>query len=77
VFPKFERGPPAARSAAGCPAIIGALIEVLIGPLAPPAWQEPAVMRAEAQRPTLFALRALGVSDARALGLVMQTKTEF
>jgi len=56
------------------PAIMGALIEGLLGPLAAPAGQDAAVMRAEAQRLTLFALRALGMSDARARGLVVQTK---
>jgi AcrR family transcriptional regulator len=55
------------------PALIGALIEGLIGPLAPPAMQEQSEMQAQAQRLTVLALRALGVSDARARGLVAQT----
>ena len=53
------------------PAIVGALMEGLLGPLAPsPA--EPAAARAAVQSATLLALRALGVVDARARGLVAQ-----
>ncbi len=59
-------------AALAAPALIGALIEGLIGPLAPPATQDPGEMRAQVQRLTLFALRALGVVDARARGLVVQ-----
>jgi AcrR family transcriptional regulator len=54
-------------------AILGALTEGLIGPLAPPAANDPANTRAQVQALTLFALRALGVVDARARGLVVQT----
>ncbi|MGH6665402.1 MAG: TetR/AcrR family transcriptional regulator [Pseudolabrys sp.] len=58
-----------ARAAA--PAIVGALLEGLIGPLAPwPA--DEARARAAVQGVTLLALRALGVVDARARGLVAQ-----
>jgi AcrR family transcriptional regulator len=60
----------AARSAA---ALVGALIEGSIGPLAPAAADERGDARALVQTLTLFALRALGVSDARARGLVVQT----
>jgi AcrR family transcriptional regulator len=59
-------------AALAAPALIGALIEGLIGPLAAPALEDPLEMRAEVQRLTLFALRALGVADARARGLVVQ-----
>lgn len=53
------------------PAIIGALMEGLLGPLAPsPA--DAAGARAAVQTATLLALRALGVVDARARGLVAQ-----
>jgi AcrR family transcriptional regulator len=53
------------------PAIIGALMEGLLGPLAPvPA--DAAAARAAVQSATLLALRALGVVDARARGLVVQ-----
>jgi AcrR family transcriptional regulator len=52
-------------------AIIGALMEALIGPLAPPDGDAVA-QREAAQTATLLALRALGVIDARARGLVAQ-----
>ena len=53
------------------PAIVGALMEGLLGPLAPtPA--DAAAARAAVQSTTLLALRALGVVDARARGLVAQ-----
>ena len=52
-------------------ALLGALIEGLIGPLAPAA--DPMKARAQVQMLTLLALRALGVVDARARGLVVQT----
>ena len=57
----------AALSAA---ALVGLLIEGLIGPLAPDATGRE---RAILQSLTLVALRALGVADARARGLVVQT----
>jgi hypothetical protein len=49
-------------------AVIGALLEGLLGPLAPQAENA----REAVQAMTLFALRALGVVDARARGLVAQ-----
>src|SRR5690349_14698944 len=49
-------------------AMIGALLEGLLGPLAPQAENA----REAVQAMTLFALRALGVIDARARGLVAQ-----
>ena len=53
------------------PAIVGALMEGLLGPLAPsPA--DAAAARVAVQSATLLALRALGVVDARARGLVAQ-----
>jgi AcrR family transcriptional regulator len=54
------------------PAIVGALMEGLIGPLAPTDGGDPAKRRAAVQAATLLALRALGVIDARARGLVAQ-----
>lgn len=51
--------------------LLGALIEGLVGPLAP-AVASDAAARAQVQTLTLFALRALGVVDARARGLVVQ-----
>ncbi|MET0877556.1 MAG: TetR/AcrR family transcriptional regulator, partial [Tardiphaga sp.] len=55
------------------PALVGALIEGLIGPLAPDPGDDPAKARGRVQALTLFALRGLGVVDARARGLVVQT----
>ena len=51
-------------------AVIGALLEGLLGPLAPQTENA----RGAVQAMTLFALRALGVVDARARGLVAQCK---
>jgi AcrR family transcriptional regulator len=53
------------------PAIVGALMEGLIGPLAPVP-PDDAGARAAVQATTLLSLRALGVVDARARGLVAQ-----
>jgi AcrR family transcriptional regulator len=58
--------PPAVMAAA----VIGATVESLVGPLAP-ASAGPDAERAALQGITLFALRALGVADARARGLVI------
>jgi AcrR family transcriptional regulator len=49
-------------------AIVGALVEGLVGPLAPQA----GTVREAVQMITLFALRALGIVDARARGLIAQ-----
>ena len=49
-------------------ALLGLLIEALIGPLAP---QSAAGARQRVQSVALLALRALGVADARARGLVV------
>ncbi len=54
------------------PAIVGALLEGLIGPLAPLLDGDAAAHREAVQAATLLALRALGVVDARARGLVAQ-----
>jgi AcrR family transcriptional regulator len=54
-------------------ALVGILIEALIGPLAAGPGGDAAKARAQVQALTLFALRALGVTDARARGLVVQT----
>ncbi|HML13706.1 MAG TPA: TetR/AcrR family transcriptional regulator [Xanthobacteraceae bacterium] len=56
----------------GAAALVGALSEGLVGPLAPePA--ENAGAREAVQALTLFALRAVGIGDARARGLVVQS----
>ena len=52
--------------------LLGALLEGLIGPLAPENIDAPLHSREAVQTLTLFALRGLGVVDARARGLVVQ-----
>jgi len=54
------------------PALVGALIEGLIGRLAPEQ-SNAGASRAAVQALALFALRAVGIVDARARGLVVQT----
>ena len=54
------------------PAIVGALMEGLLGPLAPAHGGDGASAREAVQAVTLLALRALGMGDARARGLVAQ-----
>jgi AcrR family transcriptional regulator len=58
--------PPAAMAAA----VIGATVESLVGPFAP-TLAGPEAERAAVQEIALFTLRALGVVDARARGLVV------
>jgi AcrR family transcriptional regulator len=53
-------------------ALVGAVLESLIGPLAPPGADDPGRARDAVQALALFALRGLGVVDARARGLVVQ-----
>jgi hypothetical protein len=54
--------------------VVGALLEGLIGPFAPDIGADKVKAREAVQNATLFALRALGVIDARARGLVAQIK---
>ena len=61
---------PEQDSALSAAALIGLLVEGLIGPLAP---ETTGHERDVVQSLTLIALRALGVADARARGLVVQT----
>jgi AcrR family transcriptional regulator len=61
---------PVQDTALAAPAVLGLLIEGSIGPLAPPAAGRE---RELVQSLALTALRALGVPDARARGLVVQT----
>jgi AcrR family transcriptional regulator len=58
------------------PALVGALIDGLVGPLVI-APQDVAKARVHVQQLTLFALRGLGLGDARARGLVAHTPLEF
>lgn len=53
-------------------ALLGALHEALVGPLAAENMDDPGKLRDAVQTVTLFALRAVGVMDARARGLVVQ-----
>jgi AcrR family transcriptional regulator len=64
---------PEQDAALAAAALVGALVEGLIGPLAPAAGNDPGKTRERVQMLALFALRALGVVDARARGLVVQT----
>ena len=69
----LERGHlPDQDARASAAALIGALVEGLVGPLAPGETEDPAAIRARVQTLTLFGLRGLGVVDARARGLVVQ-----
>jgi AcrR family transcriptional regulator len=63
---------PAQDTALAATALLGALHESLIGPLAPDNLEDPARLRDAVQTVTLLALRAVGVMDARARGLVVQ-----
>jgi AcrR family transcriptional regulator len=55
------------------PALVGALLEGLIGPLAPDLSGDSAKAREAVQMLVLYLLRALGVADAHARGIVVQT----
>lgn len=63
---------PAQDTRLAATALLGALHEALVGPLAPDDLDDPAKLRDAAQSVTLLALRAVGVMDARARGLVVQ-----
>jgi AcrR family transcriptional regulator len=64
---------PEQEAALAAAALVGAQLEALIGPLAPALIDDAARAREAVQAVTLFALRGLGVVDARARGLVVQT----
>ncbi len=63
---------PAQDAALAASALLGALHESLVGPLAPRSLDNPIKLRDAIQTTTLLALRAVGVLDARARGLVVQ-----
>lgn len=63
---------PLQNEALSASALVGVLLEGLLGPLAPETFANPAQGRAAVQTLTLLALRALGVKDSRARGLVAQ-----
>jgi AcrR family transcriptional regulator len=54
-------------------ALVGVLLEALFGPLAPAPCDAPGKVRETVQMLTLLSLRALGIVDARARGLVVQS----
>ena len=54
-------------------ALVGALLEALFGPLAPVPSDAPGKAREAVQMLTLLSLRALGITDALARGLVVQS----
>jgi AcrR family transcriptional regulator len=62
-----------ADPALAAPALVGGLLEGLIGPLAADFGTAPSRQWQAVQHLTLLSLRALGVPDARARGLVVQT----
>jgi len=62
---------PEQDAATAAPAMIGLVLEGLVGPLAP-AHSDATGQRAAVQTATLLALRALGIIDARARGLIAQ-----
>lgn len=63
---------PAQDTNIAAPALVGALLEGLLGPLAPGGNDDAGRTREAVQTLTLLSLRALGVVDARARGLVVQ-----
>src|SRR5207245_10015019 len=63
---------PAQDTSLAATALLGALHESLVGPLAPENIEDPAKLRDAVQTVTPLALRAVGVLDARARGLVVQ-----
>src|ERR1700760_1245785 len=63
---------PPQDTALAATALLGALHEALVGPLAPDNMDDPGRLRDIVQAVTLLALRAVGVMDARARGLVVQ-----
>ena len=63
---------PSQDTSLAAPALVGALLEGLLGPLAPGSHDDPSRTREAVQTLTLLSLRALGVVDARARGLVVQ-----
>jgi AcrR family transcriptional regulator len=54
-------------------ALVGGLLEALFGPVAPALSEPPSKARETVQMLTLLSLRALGIVDARARGLVVQS----
>jgi AcrR family transcriptional regulator len=64
---------PAQDATLASAALLGALLEALLGPLAPTSGEGAAKLRETVQMLTLVSLRALGIADALARGLVVQS----
>ncbi|MEX2036181.1 MAG: TetR/AcrR family transcriptional regulator, partial [Xanthobacteraceae bacterium] len=64
---------PEQDAALAAAALLGALLEGLIGPCAPEGVADPARAHEAVQTLTLFALRGLGVEDSHPPGLVVHT----
>jgi AcrR family transcriptional regulator len=64
---------PAQDTGIAAAAVVGALLEGLVGPLAPSLDGDAVKVRDAVQALTLLALRSVGVVDAHARGLVVQT----
>jgi len=64
---------PEQSAALSAAAVVGAMLDGLVGPLAPDPGGDPAKARETVQAITLFVLRGLGVVDAHARGLIVQT----
>jgi AcrR family transcriptional regulator len=58
----------------GAAAVLGALVECGAGPLSQPGKPEQGALKLAAQSAALLALRALGIPDSRARGLVVQAR---
>jgi AcrR family transcriptional regulator len=67
-----EKQLPEIDAALAARALVGALLEALIGPLAPDVGTDAAKGREVVQMIGLLALRGVGIPDARARGLVVQ-----
>jgi AcrR family transcriptional regulator len=63
---------PPVDAALAAPALLGALLDGTVGPLAPEGSDAPGAAREAVQTLGLFALRALGLADAHARGLIVQ-----
>jgi AcrR family transcriptional regulator len=83
VIEEFEKAVRAAIETGGLPAqdariaaaaVLGALVECGIGPFSAPGAAGPAEPRLAAQSAALLALRALGIPDSRARGLIVQAR---
>ena len=68
---------PAQDTALAATALLGALHEALVGPLAPSNLDDPIKLRDAVQTVTLLALRAVGVMDARGFFKIVDRKKDM